>query len=400
MAYLATIGSHSVNGVAALHSRLIRETILKDFFDMWPQKFNNKTNGVTPRRWVRMANPGLSGLITEAIGEGWISDLDRLRELEPYADDAAFQEKWREVKLQCKRRLADSVWNEEWIEIHPDSMFDVQVKRIHEYKRQLLFALGIIATYVQLKEDPSKRTVPLTCIAGGKAAPGYQKAKLIVRFINHIADIVNGDPDTSGYLRVAFLPNYRVSLAERLIPSTDLSEQISTAGKEASGTGNMKFALNGAITIGTLDGANIEILEEVGPDNIFIFGLDADEVAGLRNNGYKPRAYLGNSALLRQTLHLIESDFFSPGHPGLFKPLFDELMNRDEYFLMADFESYIKARALATSAYVDKKRWTRMSILNVARCGKFSSDRTIRQYTGEIWRVEPVEVKLASRSVQ
>jgi len=398
MAYLATIGSHSVNGVAELHSRLIRETILKDFYELWPEKFNNKTNGVTPRRWMRVSNPGLSGLITETIGEGWISDLDRLRELEPFADDAAFQEKWREVKLQCKKRLADSVWNQEWIEIHPDSMIDVQVKRMHEYKRQLLFALCIIGKYIQIKENPAYRTVPLTCIVGGKAAPGYQKAKLIIRFINHIADIVNSDPDTSGFLRVSFLPNYRVSLAERLIPATDLSEQISTAGKEASGTGNMKFALNGAVTIGTLDGANIEILEEVGHDNMFIFGLNADDVTHLRSTGYNPHDYIEGSALLKEVLKLVGSGFFSSSEPGLFKSIYDELTLTDEYFLMADFDSYFKAHDQAMQAYMDTKRWTRMSILNVARCGKFSSDRTIRQYTEEIWGVAPVEVTMLSRS--
>jgi len=397
MAYLATIGSHSVNGVAELHSRLIRETILKDFYELWPGKFNNKTNGVTPRRWIRVSNPGLSGLITESIGEGWIRDLDRLQELEQFADDAAFQEKWSDVKLQCKQRLADSVWNQEWIEIHPDSMIDVQVKRMHEYKRQLLFALCIIGKYIQLKENPACRIQPLTCIVGGKAAPGYQKAKLIVRLINHVAEIVNSDPETSSFLRVSFLPNYRVSLAERLIPATDLSEQISTAGKEASGTGNMKFALNGAVTIGTLDGANIEIFEEVGDENMFIFGLNADEVAGLRNSGYAPQNYIQESALLQEVLRLIRSDFFAAKEPGLFKSLYDELTRRDEYFLMADFNSYFNAHEQAMQAYTDKKRWTRMSILNVARCGKFSSDRTIRQYTEDIWDVAPVGVSLQER---
>jgi len=397
MAYLATVGSHAVNGVAELHSRLIRETILKDFYELWPEKFSNKTNGVTPRRWIRAANPGLSGLITEAIGPGWLRDLELLRELEPLAEDAAFQKKWREVKLQCKQRLAESVWNQEWIELHPDSMIDVQVKRMHEYKRQLMFALCIIGRYIQMKENPSLRTVPLTCIVGGKAAPGYHKAKLIIRFINHIADIVNSDPDTGSFLKVSFLPNYRVSLAERLIPATDLSEQISTAGKEASGTGNMKFALNGAVTIGTLDGANIEILEEVGRDNMFVFGLNADEVANLRATGYNPQHYIDESPLLREVLRLIGSDFFSTSEPALFKPLYDELTRRDEYFLMADFDAYFAAHEQAMQAYQDKKRWTRMSILNVARCGKFSSDRTIRQYTEDIWGVEPVAVTVSGR---
>jgi starch phosphorylase len=394
MAYLATIGSHSVNGVAELHSRLLRETILKDFSEIWPAKFNNKTNGVTPRRWMKVANPGLTSLITEAIGEGWLRDLARLKELERFADDGGFQSRWREVKLACKQRLAESVWNEEWIEIHPDSMIDVQVKRLHEYKRQLLFALFIIAKYLELKESPPAQKVPRTCIIGGKAAPGYSKAKLIIRFINHIANIVNNDPDVNNYLRVSFLPNYRVSLAERLIPAADLSEQISTAGKEASGTGNMKFALNGAVTIGTLDGANVEILEEVGSDNIFIFGKNADEIVRLRQEGYDPRMFIGGSVLLQKVMRLIETDFFSRSEHGLFRPICDELVYHDEYCLMADFDAYVAAQLKAEKAYSDKRRWTRMSILNVARCSKFSSDRTIQEYCRDIWGVQPVDIPL------
>lgn len=394
MAYLATVGSHSVNGVAELHSRLLRETILKDFYEFWPEKFNNKTNGITPRRWVQAANPALSALITEAIGDGWLSDLSRLRDLEKFADDGGFQDRWREVKLACKKHLAESVWNEEWIEIHPDSMIDVQVKRLHEYKRQLLFALFIIAKYLELKESPAPHRVPRTCIIGGKAAPGYSKAKLIIRFINNIANIVNNDPAVNNYLRVAYLPNYRVSLAERLIPAADLSEQISTAGKEASGTGNMKFALNGAVTIGTLDGANVEILEEVEKDNIFIFGLNVDEVVQLKQQGYNPGEYIAKSVLLQNVLRLIESDFFSPSEHGLFRPIYDELVHHDEYCLMADFDAYVEAQARAEKAYMDKKRWTRMSILNVARCGKFSSDRTISEYVKDIWQAKPVEIVL------
>ncbi|MCX8045106.1 MAG: glycogen/starch/alpha-glucan phosphorylase [Desulfobacterota bacterium] len=394
MAYLATIGSHSVNGVAELHSRLLRETILKDFYEIWPEKFNNKTNGVTPRRWMKVANPGLAALITEAIGDGWLGDLDRIRELERFADDGGFQNRWREVKLACKQRLAESVWNEEWIEIHPDSLIDVQVKRLHEYKRQLLFALFIIAKYLELKESPPSQKVPRTCIIGGKAAPGYWKAKLIIRFINNIANVVNNDPDVNNYLRVSFLPNYRVSLAERLIPAADLSEQISTAGKEASGTGNMKFALNGAITIGTLDGANIEIMEEVGRENIFIFGKTADEIMRLKQGGYNPRTFIERSVLLQRVLHLIESDFFCLGESGLFRPISDELMHRDEFCLMADFDSYIAAQQAAEKTYLDRKRWTKMSILNVARCSKFSSDRTIREYCRDIWNVQAISVPL------
>lgn len=394
MAYLATVGSHSVNGVAELHSDLLKKTILSDFNEYWPEKFNNKTNGVTPRRWMQVANPALSALITEAIGEGWLKELSRLRDLEKFADDGGFQDRWREVKLASKQRLAESVWNEEWIEIHPDSMIDVQVKRFHEYKRQLLFALFIIAKYLEIKDCPPASKVPRTCIIGGKAAPGYSKAKLIIRLINNIANIVNNDPSANNFLRVSFLPNYRVSLAERLIPAADLSEQISTAGKEASGTGNMKFALNGAVTIGTLDGANVEILEEVGKENIFIFGMNADEVVQLKQRGYAPGEYIGRSVLLQNVMRLIENNFFSPSEHGLFRPIYDELVHYDEYCLMADFDSYVAAQAEAEKMYRDKKRWTRMSILNVARCGKFSSDRTIEQYAREIWGAASVDIKL------
>lgn len=394
MAYLAVIGSHSVNGVAELHSRLLRETLLSDFYEFWPEKFNNKTNGVTPRRWMRAANPGMSELITEAIGEGWVQDLTRLRNLEKFADDGGFQDRWRAMKLACKHRLAESVWSEEWLEIHADSFIDVQVKRMHEYKRQLLFALYVIAKYLELKDIPASRRQPRTCIIGGKAAPGYYKAKLIIRLINAIGQVVNNDPEVNSFLRVSFLPNYRVSLAELLIPAADLSEQISTAGKEASGTGNMKFALNGAVTIGTLDGANVEILEEVGPENMFIFGLNADQVVELRREGYDPGSYVAKSAMLQQVMRLLKTDFFSPLEPGLFRPIYDELMQYDEYCLMADFDAYVEAQDQAEKAYLERTRWTRMSILNVARCGKFSSDRTIAQYARDIWHVAGVEIPL------
>ncbi len=400
MAYLAIIGSHSVNGVAELHSRLLRETVLKEFYEYWPNKFNNKTNGVTPRRWVKSANPGLADLITETIGEGWLKDLDKLRDLEKFADDAEFQKRWGKVKLDCKQRLAELVWNEDWIELHPDSMIDVQVKRMHEYKRQLLFALFIIARYLEVKNNPSGNGngIPRTCIIGGKAAPGYTRAKLIIRLINSIASVVNNDAMVNARLRVSFLPNYRVSLAERLIPAADLSEQISTAGKEASGTGNMKFALNGAVTIGTLDGANVEIFEEVGNDNIFIFGLNAEEVVQLKQGGYNPRKYIDASPLLNEVIRLLETDFFCKGEPGLFRPIYDELVNADQYCLMADFDAYMEAQHLADKAYADTARWARMSILNVARCGKFSSDRTIKQYAEDIWNVKPLCLAKAQKS--
>jgi len=398
MANLAVAGSHSVNGVAELHSKLVREKLLKDFYQMWPAKFNNKTNGITPRRWMRVANPSLAELITETIGDGWLKDLDRLRDLEKVADDPEFQRKWQEIKLSCKQKLTRSIWNEEWLEIHPATMIDVQVKRIHEYKRQLLFALFMIAKYIELKEDPSSRIVPRTCIVGGKAAPGYDRAKLIIKFINSIAEIVNSDSTVSSYLRVLFLPNYRVSLAEKLIPAADLSEQISTAGKEASGTGNMKFALNGAVTIGTLDGANVEILEEVGEDNIFIFGLAEKEVSSLKDNGYVPNKYIKKSPVLQKVMNLIGTNFFCPDEPDLFRPIYDELVNIDEYFLMADFDAYLAAQRAVEKAYTDKVLWTRMSILNVARCGKFSSDRTIGEYAKDIWDIEPVPIFLTEEN--
>jgi starch phosphorylase len=394
MANLAVAGSYSVNGVAELHSKLVREKLLSDFYQMWPAKFNNKTNGITPRRWMRVANPSLAELITETIGEGWLKDLDRLRDLEKVADDPEFQRKWQEIKLSCKQKLTTSIWNEEWLEIHPATMIDVQVKRIHEYKRQLLFALFMIAKYIELKEDPSSRIVPRTCIVGGKAAPGYDQAKLIIKFITSIAEIVNSDSTVSSYLRVLFLPNYRVSLAEKLIPAADLSEQISTAGKEASGTGNMKFALNGAVTIGTLDGANVEILEEVGEDNIFIFGLTEKEVSSLKNNGYDPNEYIKKSPVLQKVMNLIGTNFFCPDEPDLFRPIYDELIGNDEYFLMADFDAYLAAQTAVEKAYIDKPLWTKMSILNVARCGKFSSDRTIAEYAKDIWDIEPMPISL------
>ncbi len=390
MAYLSVVGSHSVNGVSALHTRLLQETVLHDFFEFWPDRFNNKTNGITPRRWLRQANPSLSRLITEAIGDDWTKNLDELRKLEPLADDPAFQAQWRAIKRANKTPLVELVKNETGTIVLPDTLFDVQVKRFHEYKRQLLFALYIIADYLRIKNTPDLVTVPRTCLFGGKAAPGYGQAKLIIRFINHIADLINQDPSTNALLRVAFLPNYRVSLAEKLFPASDLSEQISTAGKEASGTGNMKFALNGALTIGTLDGANIEIMEEVGRDNIFIFGNTADEIVGLKRSGYRPSDYIAASPLLQEVMHLIDCDFFSPGDPGLFRPIYDALTTwGDEYCLMADFDSYLAAQDLVSAAYLDPTRWTRMSILNVARSGKFSSDRVIGEYAREIWNAVP-----------
>ena len=392
MSHLAVVGSHAINGVAALHSRIMTETLFFDFYQMWPERFSNKTNGITPRRWLRKANPGLASLITSAIGDSWVKNLDALRQLEPLADDANFQQQWRKIQRAAKDPLSEPVRKDTGVIITPDALFDVQVKRIHEYKRQLLFALFIVAQYLRIKENPSMPVVPRTCLIGGKAAPGYLRAKLIIHLINRIAEMINRDPAMKGKLQVAFLPNYRVSLAELLIPAADLSEQISTAGKEASGTGNMKFALNGAITIGTLDGANVEIKEEVGDENIFIFGLTVEEITRIKREGYDPRAYIQASPILQQVLYLLECDFFSPGEPGLFRPILEELSGHDEYCLMADFVPYLQAQDAVSSAYLDKARWTRMSILNVARCGKFSSDRTIEEYNRDIWHAAPIDV--------
>jgi len=394
MAFLSVVGSHKINGVAELHSRLLRETVMHDFYELWPEKFTNKTNGITPRRWLRKSNPALSELITASIGDGWVKDLSLLRHLEPYADDAGFQQAWQAVKLHCKEAIIKRVEYDQGVILRPDSIFDVQVKRMHEYKRQLLFALYIVASFLRVKEEPGTVPVPRTCIVGGKAAPGYHRAKLIIHLINRIADVINRDPGMKDLLRVVFLPNYRVSLAEKLIPAANLSEQISTAGKEASGTGNMKFALNGALTIGTLDGANIEIMEEVGAENIFIFGLTAEQVREVKQNGYRPGDYIARSPLLQRVLHLLECDFFCPGEPGLFRPIYDELVHWDEYCLMADFDAYLAAQDRVSATFTDSAQWARMSILNVARSGKFSSDRTISEYAEEIWGVRGVDVNI------
>ncbi|MEI6518724.1 MAG: glycogen/starch/alpha-glucan phosphorylase [bacterium] len=388
MAYLACVGCHKVNGVAELHTRLLKETVLKDFADFWPDKFINITNGVTPRRWILKANKCLSGLIKETIGTGWITDLFELHKLEDYADDPAFHEVWRIARQHCSAPLIKRLFKDNNIIVPQNSILDVQVKRIHEYKRQLLFALFIVARYLDIKDNPNGNFVPRTCIVGGKAAPGYWMAKNIILFVNRIADMINHDPQVEGKLQIAFMPNYGVSLAEDLIPAATLSEQISTAGKEASGTGNMKLALNGAVTIGTMDGANIEILEEVGRDNMFIFGLNANQVSELKSNGYDPATYIGKSEKLQRVLRLIECDFFSPGDSNLFRPIYEHVTRYDEYLIAADFESYLKTQAQVDEAYRDQFKWTKMSILNCARCGKFSSDRSIAEYATKIWDAE------------
>ena len=390
MAYLAVVGSHSVNGVAALHTQLLKQDLLRDFHEMWPDRFNNKTNGVTPRRWLLESNPLLSTAITERIGEGWAVNLDELRKLEPLADDEAFRTEFRDIKQRNKDPLATFIEREHGFAVDRSSIFDVQVKRLHEYKRQLLNVLHIIALYLRIKNNPDLEMVPRTFIFGGKAAPAYVTAKLIIKLINSVAAVVNADPQVRERLKVVFLANYRVSLAERIFPGSDLSEQISTAGKEASGTGNMKFALNGALTIGTLDGANIEIRDEVGHENFFLFGLTAQEVQEVLRRGYRPRDYYEQNAELRAVLDLIQGGFFDHEHPDLFRPIVQSLLEQDTYLLLADFASYADCQKRVEEAYRDKERWTRMAILNVARMGKFSSDRTIREYAEEIWKAQSV----------
>ncbi|HEY2017306.1 MAG TPA: glycogen/starch/alpha-glucan phosphorylase [Bryobacteraceae bacterium] len=396
MAHLAVVGSSSVNGVAKLHSDLLRNSVLRDFAEYWPAKFNNKTNGITPRRWLLKANPGLAQLITEVIGEQWITDLDQLRKLEPFAEDEAFQE-WFFLAKRCnKEALAKHIERELGIPISAESLFDVQVKRLHEYKRQLLLMLYVVVRYCRLKKDPDLDVVPRTFIISGKAAPGYAMAKLIIKLIHQVAEVINRDPQVCDKLKIVFLPNYRVSLAEKIITAADLSEQISLAGTEASGTGNMKLQLNGALTIGTLDGANVEIMEEVGRDNIFIFGLSAEEVERRRPT-YNPHDIYEHDEEIRRAIDLIDRDFFSMLEPGIFRPLTQALLSQgDHYMLLADLRDYIQTQDRVDTAYKDRSGWVKKAIVNVARAGKFSSDRTIREYASEIWHVDPCEIVPAS----
>jgi starch phosphorylase len=394
MAHLACVGSSKINGVAALHTSLLKSGILKDFYELWPEKFSNKTNGVTPRRWLVLNNRNLADLISEKIGDDWVKDLYQLKKLEKYAEDRAFQKAWRESKNSVKEYLAKHIASDLGIEVNPDSMFDILVKRIHEYKRQHLKVLHIITLYNRIKENPDIDVVPRTFIFGGKAAPGYFMAKLIIKLINSVADVINNDQDINDLLKVVFIPDFNVKNSQHIYPAADLSEQISMAGKEASGTGNMKFTMNGALTIGTLDGANIEIREEVGEDNFFLFGLKTEEVYNLKAQGYNPHTYYESNKSLRKVLEMIRTGFFSPDEPDLFKPIFDALVFHDEYMLLADYQSYIDSQDMADQAFRDKKKWTKMSILNAARSGKFSSDRTIKEYCNEIWQVKPVKVKI------
>ena len=389
MAHLAIVGSHSVNGVSALHSELVKTRLVPDFYRLWPERFSNKTNGVTQRRWLLMANPGLAKLLDWAIGDGWSTDLSRLREVERFCEDEGFQSKLGTIKRANKEALARVVNRIANVDLDPDAIFDVQAKRIHEYKRQLLMALGIVHHYLGIVEDRVEPSTPRVYILAGKAAPGYLTAKMIIKLINNLGEIINNDTRAHGLIKVAFLPDYRVSLAEKIIPAADVSEQISTAGMEASGTGNMKFAMNGALTIGTLDGANVEIREEVGAENIFIFGKTADEIEQLsQSNSYRPREYYEADPRLRRVLDELSSDRFCPNEPGLFRWIRDTLLYADKYFLLADFGSYIDTQSEISKLYQHGQQWAKKSILNIARIGKFSSDRTVGEYAREIWDLE------------
>ncbi|HXY38465.1 MAG TPA: glycogen/starch/alpha-glucan phosphorylase, partial [Vicinamibacteria bacterium] len=394
MASLATVGSHKVNGVARLHSELVKHELLPDFFALWPEKFRNVTNGVTPRRFLALIDPALANLITGAVGEGWLSDLERLRGLLPLAEDRAFRAEWRRVKRANKEALAAVLRERTSVAVSPDSLFDIQVKRIHEYKRQHLNLLRLVALHERLRRGDAGDVPPRTVVFGGKAAPGYRAAKLIIKLIHSVAARVNFDPAVKDRLRVAFLPDFNVKNAQHVFPAAELSEQISTAGTEASGTGNMKFSMNGALTIGTLDGANVEIREAVGQENFFLFGLSVEEAERLRRGGYRPREIYERDPELRLVLDRIGSGFYSPGDPALFRPLVDTLLEWDPYLLLADFRSYLDTQDQAGRAWLDEERWARMSILNVAQMGRFSSDRAIREYCRDIWEVGPQPISL------
>ncbi|MGY6217499.1 glycogen/starch/alpha-glucan phosphorylase [Methylolobus aquaticus] len=398
MANLAVVGSHAVNGVAALHSELVKSQLFSDFHQMDPHRFTNVTNGVTPRRFVALSNPGLARLIDDTIGPGWLADMSRLRELEGHAGDAALQEAWRSVKQDNKKRLARIIQARTGVTVDPASLFDIQVKRIHEYKRQHLNVLNIITLYQRLKHDGQVSMMPRTFLFGGKAAPGYYMAKLIIKLINSVAEVINNDPEVQGRIKVVFLPDYNVKHAQNIYPAADLSEQISTAGKEASGTGNMKFSMNGALTIGTLDGANVEIREEVGAENFFLFGLTAEQVQQLKASGYNPMDYYHGDPELKGVIDLINSGLFSHGDTQLFRPLTDHLLQHDDYLLLADYRAYVDCQQQVDHAFRDPAHWTRMSILNVARMGKFSSDRAIREYADRIWGIQPLDRQIGVQS--
>ncbi|HEY8095592.1 MAG TPA: glycogen/starch/alpha-glucan phosphorylase [Methylobacter sp.] len=393
MAYLAIVGSFSVNGVAQLHSQLLQQGLFRDFYELWPRKFNNKTNGVTPRRWLASCNPELAALITETIGDGWVTHLDELKKLEPFAEDAEFRNRWRVIKQNAKQRLIEH--KKQYLDIHlnPDALFDIQVKRIHEYKRQILNVLHVIHLYDRIKRGDITNWVPRCVLIGGKAAPGYAMAKKTIKLINNVAHVINSDPDVDEKLTLFFLPDYRVSGMEIICPAADLSEQISTAGKEASGTGNMKLMMNGALTIGTLDGANIEIREEIGDENFFLFGLTEEQIEARREH-YDPYAIIDQDEDLQRVMNLLESGHFNQFEPGIFDELIASVKSKfDPWMTIADFRSYIDAQKRVESAYQDKDHWARMSILNCANSGKFSTDRTINDYNRDIWKLEPVPVQ-------
>jgi starch phosphorylase len=390
MARLALIGSHTVNGVSELHTNILKETVFRDFFEMMPEKFQNVTNGITPRRWLHQANPLLSELITDAIGDEWKRNLYELKNLEPFAEDDEFCRQFRRIKEANKKSLSDYLYNAYWLSLAPDYFLDCQTKRFHEYKRQLLNILHVITLYNRVREGRADTSLmPRTILFAGKAAPGYFLCKLIIKLIHNIGSFVDADTMTSEKINVVFVPNYDVSLAQRIMPAAELSEQISTAGYEASGTGNMKFTLNGALTIGTLDGANIEIREEVGEENFFLFGHTAEELVEIRS-AYNPRKYYEENKELKQVIDQIQSGYFSPGLPQLFHPITDSLLRHDPYFVLADYASYVQCQEKVNETYRNRNRWIKMAILNVARSGKFSSDRAIRQYAEYIWGATPV----------
>ena len=400
MPYLSIVGSHTINGVAELHTELLKTTVFKDFYKLFPERFQNKTNGITPRLWLRNVNPELSKIITAKIGDGWITELQQLRQLEAFAEDPEFQQSWRSVKRLKKEQLANWLKQNSGISIDPESLFDVQIKRIHEYKRQLLNILHVIYLYNQMLEHPELPFVSRTFLFGGKAAPGYYMAKLIINLANDVARVVNHDPAMQDRLKVVFVPNYNVSVAEKMIPATDISQHISTAGTEASGTGNMKFILNGALILGTMDGANIEIAEEVGAENIFTFGMSSDEVSSLAKSGYNPRVSYQHNPGLREALSMINTGYFNRDKPHLYNDLYNSLVFEDKYMLLEDFASYVECQQRVIKTWQDPEKWTRMSILNTAASGKFSSDRTIAEYARDIWKLKPVTVELPGKKVR
>jgi starch phosphorylase len=392
MAYLASLGSHVINGVSEIHSKLLKETLLPDLYEIYPERFLNVTNGVTPRRWVALSNPRLADLITKTIGDRWISQVEELKHLEPFADDTDFIKKWQQVKYDNKRDLAGIIHDRTGISVNPDTLFDIQMTRLHEYKRQHLNVLHIITLYNRIKKNPQIDITSRTFILGGKSSPGYFIAKLIIKLINSIAEVVNNDTDVAGRLKVVFFPDFNVKNGQRIYPSADLSEQISTAGREASGTGNMKFSMNGALTIGTFTGANIEIREEAGAENFFLFGLTAEEISNIKSHGYNPVLYYNVNPNLKEAIDLISSGFFSRRDVNLFKPLVDSLLCRDEQMVLADYQSYVDCQDRISTAFKDREKWANMSILTVSRMGKFSSDRAISEYNKKIWHATPLKI--------